>query len=139
MATTRLFRNGNSKAVRIPAELAYEPFGDELRIRPAGRRITRALEALATFSPSFKADGREQAEQQERSRRKARPAICPTCLAGVLKGPDADRAAIPATVDPLPVDRDARPGDYAIHDGELHHLDQVRPGMTVWQRHRCPA
>ena len=24
MATTRLFRNGNSQAVRIPAELAYE-------------------------------------------------------------------------------------------------------------------
>lgn len=62
----RLFRNGNSKAVRIPAELAYEPFGDELRIRPAGRRITGALEALASFSPSFMADGREQDEQQER-------------------------------------------------------------------------
>ena len=75
MARTRLFRNGNSQAVRIPAELAYERSdldlqiercGDELRIRPAGRRITVALEALASFSPSFMAEGRQQDEQQER-------------------------------------------------------------------------
>jgi antitoxin VapB len=58
MATTRLFRNGNSQAVRIPAELAYERSdleleiercGDELRIRPAGRPITGALQALQAF------------------------------------------------------------------------------------------
>jgi antitoxin VapB len=75
MATTRLFRNGNSQAVRIPAELAYERSdmeleiercGDELRIRPAGRPITGALQALASFSPSFLAAGRNQDEQQER-------------------------------------------------------------------------
>ena len=80
-----------------------------------------------------------QAEQQERARRKARPALCPTCLAPVLKGPDADRAAIPATVDAWPVDREARPGDYAMFAGELHRLDQADPATTVWQRHRCPA
>lgn len=75
MTTTRLFRNGNSQAVRIPAELAYERSdleleiercGDELRIRPAGRPITGALQALAAFSPSFLAEGREPDEQQER-------------------------------------------------------------------------
>jgi antitoxin VapB len=75
MATTRLFRNGNSQAVGIPAELAYNRFdldleiercGDELRIRPAGRHITGALGALASFSPSFMADGREQDKQQKR-------------------------------------------------------------------------
>jgi antitoxin VapB len=75
MASTRLFRNGNSQAVRIPAELAYERSdldleiercGDELRIRPARRRITKALEALASFSPSFMAEGRDQDEQRER-------------------------------------------------------------------------
>lgn len=68
-------RNGNSQAVRIPAELAYERSdleleiercGDELRIRPAGRPITGALEALTAFSPSFLAEGREQDQQQER-------------------------------------------------------------------------
>ncbi|MBM5808679.1 MAG: AbrB family transcriptional regulator, partial [Cyanobacteria bacterium M_surface_9_m1_291] len=51
-ATTRLFRFGNSQAVRIPAELAYEQFdldleiercGDELHIRPARRLITGVL------------------------------------------------------------------------------------------------
>ena len=75
MTTTRLFRNGNSQAVRITAELAYERSdleleiercGDELRIRPAGRPITGALQALASFSPSFLAAGRDQDEQQER-------------------------------------------------------------------------
>ena len=55
--------------MRIPAELAYERSdleleiercGDELRIRPAGRPITGALQALASFSPSLLAAGREQ-------------------------------------------------------------------------------
>jgi antitoxin VapB len=61
--------------VRIPTALAYERsdleleierWGDELRIRPAGRPSTGALQALASFSPSFLAAGREQDEQQER-------------------------------------------------------------------------
>jgi len=63
--------------VRIPAELAYERCGDELRIRPDGRRITEALEALASFSPSFMADEREKDEQQERQGlRPSSPATC---------------------------------------------------------------
>jgi antitoxin VapB len=75
MTTTRLFRNGNSQAVRIPAELAYkrsdleleiERCGDELRIRPAGQPITAALQTLAACSPSFLAAGSEQDEQQQR-------------------------------------------------------------------------
>ena len=81
-----------------------------------------------------------QAERVERQQRKARPALCPTCLAAVLKGPDADRAAIPATVDPLPVDRPAQPGDYALFAGELHRLDQVAPalaGRDLYARHAC--
>jgi len=39
---------------------------NQLRIRPAGRPITCALEWLAAFSPSFLAGGRGQGEQQER-------------------------------------------------------------------------
>ena len=75
MTTTRLFRNGNSQAVRIPAELAYERsdleleierVGDELRIRPASRSISGALAALARFSPDFMAAGRGDQLQQER-------------------------------------------------------------------------
>jgi antitoxin VapB len=67
MTHTRLFRNGNSQAVRIPAELAYpthdleliiERQGDELRIRPARRRMGDVLGKLARFSPDFMAEGR---------------------------------------------------------------------------------
>lgn len=75
MAITRLFRNGHSQAVRIPAEFAYERsdleleierVGDELRIRPVGRPIRGALAALARFSPDFMAAGRGDQLQQER-------------------------------------------------------------------------
>lgn len=75
MANTKLFRNGNSQAVRIPAELAYptmdldlviEREGDELRIRPARRRMGDVLGKLAKFSPDFMAAGRGQNEEGER-------------------------------------------------------------------------
>jgi antitoxin VapB len=75
MPSTRLFKNGNSQAVRIPAELAYpvsdmelliERVGDELRIRPAQRRMGDVLGALARFSPDFMAQGREPSQEGER-------------------------------------------------------------------------
>jgi antitoxin VapB len=75
MSTTRLFRNGNSQAVRIPAELAFpssdmeldiERVGEELRIRPARRRIGRVMETLARFSPDFMQAGRDEQEHAER-------------------------------------------------------------------------
>ena len=62
MVNTKLFRNGNSQAVRIPSELAYsrwdielviERQGDELRIRPARRRMGDVLSTFAQFSPEF--------------------------------------------------------------------------------------
>lgn len=67
MTSTKLFKNGNSQAVRIPSELAYrdwdielviERSGDELRIRPARRRIGDVLGKLAQFSPDFMSEGR---------------------------------------------------------------------------------
>jgi len=67
MSSTKLFKNGNSQAVRIPAELAYsawdldlviERHGDELRIRPAKRRMGDVLGTLAKFSPGFMSQGR---------------------------------------------------------------------------------
>lgn len=75
MLATKVFRNGNSQAVRIPAELSagfvdaeveIERVGDELRIRPVRRRIGDAMGALARFSPDFMAEGRGQQEQIER-------------------------------------------------------------------------
>ena len=75
MPTTRVFKNGNSQAVRIPAELAYERsdidveivrVGDELRIRPARRSLADVLAKFAKFSPDFMAEGRGDHEQAER-------------------------------------------------------------------------
>lgn len=75
MTKTKLFKNGNSQAVRIPGELAYgtwdielviERHGDELRIRPAQRRMGDVLGKLAKFSPDFMAQGRGENEEGER-------------------------------------------------------------------------
>ncbi len=75
MATTRIFKNGNSQAVRIPAELAYgswdmdliiERQGDELRIRPAQRRMGDVMAKLAQFSPDFMTEGRGDNVEGER-------------------------------------------------------------------------
>jgi len=73
--TTRAFKNGNSQAVRIPADLAYERtdieleierIGDELRIRPARRSLSGVLTRFAQFSSGFMAEGRGDQEQVER-------------------------------------------------------------------------
>jgi len=75
MHTTRAFKNGNSQAVRIPADLAYERTdleleiernGDEIRIRPARRSLVGVLAKFAQFSPSFLSGGRGDQEQTER-------------------------------------------------------------------------
>ncbi|ANN79129.1 type II toxin-antitoxin system VapB family antitoxin [Bordetella flabilis] len=75
MQLTKVFRNGNSQAVRIPAELAYdrtdleleiERVGDELRIRPANRSLAGVLDLFARFSPDFMREGRGDQEQAER-------------------------------------------------------------------------
>ncbi len=75
MYKTRVFRNGNSQAVRIPSDLAYdntevemeiERIGDELRIRPARRSLAGVLDRFARFSPDFMAEGRGEQGQAER-------------------------------------------------------------------------
>ena len=75
MANTKLFKNGNSQAVRIPSELAYnswdielviERHGDELRIRPARRRMGDVLGKLAQFYPDFMREGRGLNVESER-------------------------------------------------------------------------
>jgi antitoxin VapB len=75
MASTKLFKNGNSQAVRIPAELAYSTWdvelvierqGDELRIRPAQRRMGDVLGKFAKFSPDFMTQGRGENVEGER-------------------------------------------------------------------------
>ncbi|WP_179402006.1 type II toxin-antitoxin system VapB family antitoxin [Burkholderia guangdongensis] len=75
MHTTRVFKNGHSQAVRIPADLAYdrmdveleiERIGDELRIRPARRSLAGVLKKFARFGADFMAEGRGDQEQAER-------------------------------------------------------------------------
>jgi antitoxin VapB len=73
---TRVFKSGNSLAVRIPKELAnafssqdveIEKIGDTLVLRPVvKRKLTGLAEAFAMFTPDFMRDGREFHEQKER-------------------------------------------------------------------------
>lgn len=73
---TRVFKSGNSLAVRIPKELAnalasqdveIERVGDTLVLRPVvKRKLTGLAEAFAAFPPGFMAEGREFHEQKER-------------------------------------------------------------------------
>ena len=73
---TRVFKSGNSLAVRIPKELAIaeasqdveiQKVGDTLILRPVvKRKLTGLAEAFAMFTPDFMAEGREFHEQKER-------------------------------------------------------------------------
>ena len=75
-SNSRVFKSGNSQAVRIPRELAYDDIGQEveverkgdtLLIRPVYRKkLTGIADVFAMFSPDFMADGREFHEQEER-------------------------------------------------------------------------
>jgi antitoxin VapB len=75
MHKTKVFRNGNSQAVRIPADLAYnqpdvdleiERVGDELRIRPLRPSLGGVLNRFARFGSGFMVEGRGEHRQTER-------------------------------------------------------------------------
>ncbi len=66
---TRLFRNGNSQAVRIPKALAFDRIdteveierrGDELIVRPVKQRLTGLGAAFRKLAPHFGDFVREQ-------------------------------------------------------------------------------
>lgn len=73
---TRVFKSGNSLAIRIPKELAIveaaqeveiERVGNTLVVRPVEKKTLGDLvEVFAMFSPDFMAGGREFHEQKER-------------------------------------------------------------------------
>ncbi len=73
---TRVFKSGNSLAIRIPKELAIaevaqeveiERVGNTLIVRPAAQETLEDLPSIfAMFSPHFMADGREFHEEVER-------------------------------------------------------------------------
>ena len=75
MHTTKIFKYGNSQAVRIPSDLAYELTnieleierqGEEIRIRPERKTLGKVLNKFARFSPEFFAEARGDHEQAER-------------------------------------------------------------------------
>ena len=73
---TRVFKSGNSMAVCIPEELAFDEATreveierqvDALVIRATGRRSLAGIAAaFAGFPAGFMADGRERHEQKKR-------------------------------------------------------------------------
>lgn len=72
---TKVFISGNSQAVRIPKELAFdrtdlefevERQGDTLLIRPVPSALTDVMAAFAAFTPDFMAEGRSPQGEQER-------------------------------------------------------------------------
>ena len=75
-SNSRVFKSGNSQAVRIPSELAYDDVGQEVEVERKGdtlvirpvyrKKLTGITEVFAMFSPDFMADGREFHEQEER-------------------------------------------------------------------------
>ncbi len=73
MTTTRVFKSGNSQAVRIPhefqldvSEVEISRRGDELIIRPVQKNLTKAFNLITEMSDDFMEDGRDDSAPQER-------------------------------------------------------------------------
>lgn len=73
MALTKVFKSGNSQAVRIPKEFQLDvdeveivKRGNDLIIRKPGQSAAVVYDILTSFSPDFFAEGREQPELTER-------------------------------------------------------------------------
>ncbi len=73
MTTTKVFKSGNSQAVRIPKEFQFdvdevEIFrrDDEVVIRPVKNNLLEVLDILASLPDDFMADGRDDLPPQER-------------------------------------------------------------------------
>lgn len=73
MRKTRIFKSGNSQAVRIPIDFQLE--GDEVEIikrkheivlREIPRNLGEAFSILSKFSDDFFADGRQDSPPQRR-------------------------------------------------------------------------
>ena len=74
MITTRVFKSGNSQAVRIPCELQLDVTeveifsrGDELIIRPKRKNLADVFNIITSFSDDFMQDGRDDLPPQERN------------------------------------------------------------------------
>ncbi len=75
MKTAKIFRSGNSQAVRIPKEfqmqgdeVEIERKGEMLLLRPKKRSWDTFSESLQKFTDDFMRDGRNQSQVQARDR-----------------------------------------------------------------------
>ena len=75
MKTAKVFRSGNSQAVRIPKEFQLEGDeveirrkGDVLILRPKSHSWESLFDSLTKFTDDFLADGRRQPPLQKRDR-----------------------------------------------------------------------
>ena len=75
MKTAKVFKSGNSQAVRIPKEFKLESDeveirrrGDSLVLRPKSPSWEPLIESLAEFTNDFLAEGRRQPPAQRRDR-----------------------------------------------------------------------
>jgi antitoxin VapB len=73
MAIARVFRSGNSQAVRLPKEFRLkskevEIFrrGDDIVLRETGKGLARAFEILAGLPDDFLPEGRDDSPPQVR-------------------------------------------------------------------------
>ena len=75
MPVTRIFKSGNSQAVRIPAELAYEDtqaefritrHGDVITIFPARKSLRDAIDTLRTLPKPLATEPREPIDMPDR-------------------------------------------------------------------------
>jgi antitoxin VapB len=73
VATTKVFRSGNSQAVRLPKEFQFDVGeveiyrrGDEVVLRRKLLNLAPAFELLARLPDDFMRDGRRDSPAQER-------------------------------------------------------------------------
>lgn len=73
MSTARVFKSGNSQAVRLPkefrvasSELEIFRRGDEIVLREVAGGLSRAFELLASLPDDFLPEGRRDAPPQKR-------------------------------------------------------------------------
>jgi antitoxin VapB len=73
MSTAKVFRSGNSQAVRLPKAFRLDAIeveivrrGEELILRPLRRGLSDAFALLASLPDDFMAEGRRDAPAQRR-------------------------------------------------------------------------
>ena len=73
MNTAKIFKSGNSQAVRLPKEFQFDVSevqifrrGDEVVLKKEPRNLARVFELLTELSDDFMENGRMQSPMQER-------------------------------------------------------------------------